>query len=265
MLFSLAMAGALVTACAPFAGLDILLARPERVIVVGEIHGTAEAPAAIGEIACVAAQNEPVIVALELEDTLQPTFDAFLAAPDALSARAALTGSSLLNRKFQDGRSSQAMLALLERLRQLKAEGFEVSVHAFQPLSLPNGETLDQSWYELNMGFALGQARHLRPDARVIALMGNFHARKTPFHVFPAGGVPATGHLPAGETFSLTIAQQGGSAWNCGDTECCVGPVLERYDSQARGVIFEPSEDGAYDGLLALGAWSASPPIDETD
>ncbi|MGA0544467.1 hypothetical protein ACO2Q1_04275 [Brevundimonas sp. VNH65] len=241
------------------------MARPERVIVVGEIHGTAEAPAAIGEMACVAVQNEPVIVALELEDTLQPTLDAFLAAPDAMSARAVLTGSSLLNRKYQDGRSSQAMLNLIERLRRLKTEGFDVSIHAFQPQSLPRGETLDQSWYELNMAFALAQARHQRPDARVMALMGNFHARKTPFHVFPAGGVPAAGHLPAGETFSLTIAQQGGSAWTCGDTECGAGPVLERYDPEARGVIFKPSEDGAYDGVLALGVWSASPPIDEAD
>lgn len=265
MLVGMSVVGALAAACVPIAGLDALLARPERVIVVGEIHGTAEAPAAVGEMACVAAQVEPVIVALELEDTLQSTLDAYLSAPDTQSARATLNGSTLLNRKFQDGRSSRAMLELLERLRQLRAEGSDVSVHAFQPLSLTRGEGLDQSWYELNMAFALGQARHRRPGARIIALMGNFHARKTPLHVFPAGGIPATGHLPESETFSLTIAQQGGSAWTCDDDECGAGPVLEKHDPEARGVILEPSQDGAYDGFMALGAWSASPPIEEAD
>lgn len=49
--------------------------------MIGELHGTAEAPHAVGEIACAAAERGPVVVALELEDTLQPTLDAFMAAP----------------------------------------------------------------------------------------------------------------------------------------------------------------------------------------
>lgn len=267
MVLALALAGAMAAtgACAPPAGFERLLRRPERVLVVGEIHGTAEAPAAVAEMACAAAGDGPVIVALELEDTLQPTFDAYLSAPDAASARAALEGSTLLNRRYQDGRSSRAMLEMMERLRQLRAGGRDVSIHAFQPQSLTRGRDLDQSWYELNMGYLLGQARHGRPEARIIALMGNIHARKTAHSALPTVGVPATGHLPARETLSLTIAQQGGTSWSCGDDECGVSPVLEKYDPEARGVILKPSEDGAYDGVLALGPWTASPPMDEAD
>ena len=260
-----AMAGAAAGACVPPAGLDVLLQRPERVIVIGEIHGTAEAPAAVAEMACAAAQAGPVIVALELEDTLQPTFDAYLAAPDTESARAALEGSTLLNRKYQDGRSSRAMLEMMERLRQLRAEGRDVSIHAFQPQSLTRALDLDQSWYELNMGYLLGQARHRRPEARIIALTGSYHARKTPHSAFPAGGIPATGHLPTTEIVTLKIAQQGGASWSCGADACGVSPVLETYDPEARGVILTPSADGAYDGVLALGSWTASPPMDEAD
>ena len=68
-------------ACAPPEGASTLLDRPEQVIMIGELHGTAEAPHAVGEIACAAAERGPVVVALELEDTLQPTLDAFMAAP----------------------------------------------------------------------------------------------------------------------------------------------------------------------------------------
>lgn len=267
MVLALALAGAMAAtgACAPPAGFERLLHRPERVLVVGEIHGTAEAPVAVAEMACAAAGDGPVIVALELEDTLQPTFDAYLSAPDAASARAALEGSSLLNRRYQDGRSSRAMLEMMERLRQLRAAGRDVSIHAFQPQSLTRGRDLDQSWYELNMGYLLGQARHRRPEARIIALMGSYHARKTPHPAFPAGGIPATGHLPTTEVVTLKIAQQGGESWSCGDDTCGVSPVLETYNPEARGVILTPSQDGAHDGVLALGPWTASPPMDEAD
>lgn len=267
MVLALVLAGAMAAteACAPPAGFESLLRRPERVIVIGEIHGTAEAPAAVAEMACAAAGDGPVVLALELEDSLQPTFDAYLAASDAVSARRALEGSTLLNRRYQDGRSSRAMLEMVERLRRLRAQGADVEIHAFQPQSLTRGRDLDQSWYELNMGYLLGQARHRRPEARIIALMGNIHARKTAHPALPNVGVPATGHLPAGETLSLTIAQQGGSSWTCDDEGCGVSSSLEKYDREARGVILTPSADGAYDGVLAVGPWTASPPMDEAD
>lgn len=263
-MIAIALAAAL-SACAPPPGTDMLLARPERVIVVGEIHGTAEAPRAIGEIACAASKQGPVVVALELEDTLQPALDAFVAAPDAASAFASLEGSSLLDRAVQDGRTSEGLLALLNRVRELKAAGRDIAVHPFQPLSSPRGAGLDQAWYELNMGYLLGQARHGRPDARVIALTGNIHAQKTPFARYPDIGVPATGHLPARETLSLKIAQQGGASWSCGPDECGVSPAMASYDPDARGVIWTPAEDGGFDGVLALGPWTASPPMGTED
>ena len=251
--------------CTPPQGTDQLLARSERVIVVGEIHGTAEAPHAIGEIACAASEKEPVVVALELEDTLQPTLDAFIAAPDAATAFATLAGSTLLNRAVQDGRTSEGLLKLLQRVRVLKASGRDITLHAFQPSSIGRGDSLDQAWYELNMGFALGQARQKRPDARVIALAGNIHAQKTPLARYPDIGLPAAGHLPTRETLSFKIAQQGGYSWSCGADECGVSPSNVRYDVDARGVIWSPAEDGGFDGVPALGPWTASPPISGED
>lgn len=228
---------AAIAACSPPEGTSALLERPERVIMIGELHGTAEAPRAVGEIACAASEQGSVVVALELEDTLQPTLDAFIAAPDDAGAVETLEGSTLLNRAVQDGRTSQALLDLLMRVRALKASGRDISLHLFQPSSLSRGEGLDQAWYELNMGYLLSRARQTRPDARVIGLAGNIHARKTAFEDYPDLGVPAAGHLPARETLSLKIAQQGGFAWNCSQDACGVNPSMASYDAEARGVI----------------------------
>ena len=248
-------------ACAPPDGVAELLDRPEHVIMIGESHGTAEAPRAVGEIACAAAERGRVVVALELGETLQPTIDAFMASPDQASALATLRGSSLTTRAVQDGRTSRALLDLLNRVRQLRASGRDISINLFQPSSLGRGDSLDQAWYELNMGYLLGRARQLHPNARVIGLAGNVHARKTAIERYPHIGLPAAAHLPARETISLKIAQQGGEAWNCSNDTCGVNPSHALYDENARGVIMTPPEDGGYDGVLALGPWTASPPL----
>jgi hypothetical protein len=260
----LGLLSAAIMACSPPDGTAALLDRPERVIIIGELHGTEQAPRAVGEIVCAAADQGPVVVALELEDTLQPTLDAFISQPDEASAFATLSDSSLLNRARQDGRTSRALLALLQKVRMLKASGRDISLHLFQP-SMTRGQELDQAWYELNMGQLLSEARQNRPDARVIGLAGNIHARKTPLARYPDMGIPAAGHLPKRETLSLVIAEQGGFAWNCGQDVCGVNPTMISHDAEARGVILTPLEDGAYDGLLALGPSTASPPISGED
>lgn len=260
----LGLLSAAIMACSPPDGTPALLDRPERVIIIGELHGTEQAPRAVGEIACAAADQGPVVVALELEDTLQPTLDAFISRLDEASALATLSDTSLMNRARQDGRTSKALLALLQRVRMLKASGRDISLHLFQP-SMTRGQELDQAWYELNMGQLLSEARQNRPDARVIGLVGNIHARKTPLARYPDIGIPATGHLPTRETLSLRVAQQGGFAWNCGRDACGVKPSFASDDGQMNGVVLTPVEDGAYDGLLALGPSTASPPISDED
>lgn len=246
-------------ACSPPDGTEALLAMAQPYIIVGESHGTAEAPAAFAEMVCAAAERGPVTIALELPTVMQPQLDAFLAAPDDAAALEALSGSHFMNPRMNDGRSSQAMLAMLLSVRQLHAEGRDVAFHAFQP-STPRPQELTQAWYELDMGHALAGAIYARPRSKVLAIVGNLHARKTGFARFPDVGVPAVGHLPAADVITLNVAQQGGTAWNC-QRECTVNPSRAVEDVDRRGVFLQPSEDGAYDGVLALGPSTASPPI----
>lgn len=245
--------------CAPPPGTDALLNLDKRIIVVGENHGTAEAPAAFAQMVCAASQRGPVTVALELPESMQPQIDQFLAASDDATAFSALAGTPFLDPKMNDGRTSQAMLMMLNSVRALKAAGRDVALHAFQP-SLPRPRELIQAWYEMDMGHLMAQAVYARPEAKVLALVGNLHAMKTAHPRFADVGLPAAGHLPTDDTVTLNIVQQGGTAWNC-QAECRVHDTREVYDADVRGVVLEPYAEGAYDGVLALGPSTASPPI----
>jgi hypothetical protein len=250
--------GALSPCDAP-AGTSLLLDTDSRIIVVGELHGTAEVPAAFAEMVCEAAQRGPVTVGLELPQGMQPEMDAFLAAEDDAAALLALEGTPFRDPRMVDGRTSLAMLAMLNRIRALRAEGLDVTIHLFQPSTARPAEFV-QSWYELDMAKALAVGIYARPESRVLVLVGNLHARKIGIAEIPEVGLPAIAHLPATEVLSLKVAQQGGEAWNCGP-ECGANSIRSTYDASARGVILEPDDEGAYDGLLAVGPTTASPPM----
>lgn len=249
------------SACGAPEGASAVIDDDRRFIVVGELHGTAEVPRAFGALVCEAATKGPVTVGLELPLRMKAQLDAFLNADSPESGLAALGGTAFFEPQFADGRTSVSMLELMESLRQLKMAGRDISIMPFQPSS--RMRDLPQSFYELEMGYLLSQAAVERPQARVLVLVGNIHARKTAIADIPEIGLPAAAHLPASETISLYVVQQGGEAWNCAPT-CGANPVPARYDAESRGVILRDYGDGAFDGVIALGPTSASPPAAAT-
>ena len=67
--------------CAAIPGATAILSdRSTRTIVVGELHGTNETPAAFADLTCLAASaGRRVVVALEHPTTDQPQIDKFIA------------------------------------------------------------------------------------------------------------------------------------------------------------------------------------------
>ena len=246
-------------ACAPPTDASQLWADPQtRFVVVGETHGTTETPAAFAELVCEASQTRPVMVALEIPQTMQPDLDAWMASDGATEARGRLLTLPWWGPERADGRSSQAMLALLERIRSLKSEGRDISLQAYQP-AIQRPEGFDQSYYENNMAGLLIEAAYARPDALVVVLGGSLHARKTVSELH--GFLFAVGHLNPKAVRSVRGAHQGGRTWACfGDNACGDSPIGGDADSALRGVLLAPVDNGAYDGLLALGPTTASPP-----
>ena len=245
--------------CAAPAGTGALLARPERILVIPDWHGAVEIPAAFFGIVCEAAKQGPVTIALEMPETDRVLFRNAMAAPTEEAARSAFLHGDFGNPRSTDGRNSVAMLDMMVGFWRLKAAGNDVVIHPFMPIeSVIRGR--DQAWWELEMAYGISRALADRPEARVLVFVGDLHARKKGYARFPDVGVPAAGHLHASDTFTLHIAQQGGETWGCSPTGCGPQSGRGRYDPDARGIILGPVEDGAYDGVLAVGPTTASPP-----
>lgn len=240
--------------CAPLPGAEALWAGPSRWIVVGESHGTAEAPAAYADLVCNAGDQRPVVAAVEQPESDQPLIDAFMASDGGGAARAALLKANMwLSR---DGRSSEAYLALFERLRLLMRDGRVSRVVAFQPAWRG---PFDAARYEVAMAKLL---RDASPDARtrVVALVGNVHAMLREVNFGGSAYMPAAGLLPKGETLTLNISPNGGSAWNCTNQGCGAHddawPPPRPYP---RGIVL--GGDTPWSGSFYLGlATTASPP-----
>jgi len=244
--------------CRPVAGSEALWQDDVRYVFVGETHGTAEAPAAFADLVCAALEQGPVVVSLEYSVELQPTLDAFMEADTEAEARAILAAYPHGPFVHHDGRGSEAMLDLLLRLRAMLREAADLSVVASVPNS-PRVEGFRQSYSEMDRAVLWGRQAMAAPQARVLVLVGRVHAEKTRRVGSPLG-LPAAAHIRPEETLSLTLAHQGGQAWICLD-ECGAAPIPESDDPTARGVVLAPRQDGKFDGLLALGPVTASPPV----
>ena len=95
-------------------------------------------------------------------------------------------------------------------------EGRVSRVVAFQPAW---EGPFDAVRYEAAMAKLL---RDASPDAgtRVVALVGNVHAMLREVNFGGKAYLPAAALLPKGETLTLNVSPNGGSAWNCTNQGC---------------------------------------------
>ena len=196
--------------CRSYTGLEQLWTRQSlRWIVVGEMHGTWEMPAAFRDIVCnAAAAKRPIVVALERSEMEQSDIDAFMRSDGGRDARSALLRSGTWsNKEMQDGRGSQAYLHLLDQMRVMHHAGGIEKVVAFQPAS---GDIAN---YEEGMAKRLQSASPSK-ETLVLAFVGNFHAMRIPMR----DNKPAAAYLPSAETFTINLQSSGGTAWNCAAT-----------------------------------------------
>ncbi len=251
-----AVLAASTAACPSLPGADRLLARTGLTwLFLGETHGTAESPAAAADLAaCAAAAGRPVVFAIEQPWTNQPAIDTYLRSNGDAAAHALLLRAPMWRRDAADGRSSVAMLDLIERLRLL-ARSRPLRIVAFDT---PVFEKYEPGLRDRLMGTDLRRVVPT-PGGLVIVYVGSAHAAKG---TVPAGPKPyraAADYLPADRTVSLLMLGNGGQAWNC--QERCGVHASGNERDRKRGVDMLRAPDGSYDGLLELGMrTTASPP-----
>lgn len=220
---------------------------PGRVLLVGEIAGTNEFPRLIGDIVELVLERVPqLIVGLEIpmtEDVSTPRFGPFFERPDELL----------------DGRSSTAMVELIERLaatpgaRTIAMDGPWVGPGA--PIPLEHIGLLDQPRDAVMAGRLLAEI-DLVPDAPVLVLAGGEHTTIDRAHR-TLGGLLAP-WFPT--LLSLQLLAPSGEAW----TLTHEGPGVRDVPAAADlpvGVEWarEVGPDG-FHGYVNLGAVTASLP-----
>ena len=255
--------------CRPVRGLEPLLRRG-NVLLFGELHGTRESPAFIGDVLCAAVGARlPLVLALEVPRSEQRAIDGFLASAGTPEDRAVLAAGAFWGREYPDGRSSEAMLALIEQARSLRRSSAELRVVTFAAAaSLPFRQ------HDRAMSDSLARAAGEAVDRVTVVLTGNVHARLARGMPYDSTFAPM-GHLLARRlagrsVVSLGMAHEGGEAWTCRAARddpdrfaCNAGPVEPQPGAAAWSVELatEAGPGAPYGGRYGVGPITASLPV----
>jgi hypothetical protein len=240
---------------APVRGLELL--RDDQLVLVGEMHGTEESPAFVARLLC-ERDERPSVLGLEIPASEQAALDAFLASDGEAPALRALVASPHWQRasQEQDGRSSLAMLALVETVRRARMAGRSIAVVAFD-VEPGTGDDRDRRMAQNQMA-----ARAAHPGAALIALTGNIHARTAKGTPWDPDLVPMGAHLRIADApvRSLDVVHAGGSAWVCMMGGTCGAAELPGKDRGPTPFVEAVTDRPGFDAVYYVGALTASPP-----
>ena len=251
----------LLSACAqmnrPDSGYSDCSAIPElaqgKLLLFGEMHGSIESPALIARLACSFSESREVAVGLEIKTSEQSSIDAYLASRGTSADREKLTSTAFWQ-DTRDGRASEAMLGLIETVRELKSRGKPVSVFAFD----------DQPGTDLERDVAIANGIrrfHLaHRNSTIIALMGNIHAMQKPFVLGEKELMPSGVLLKDLSPVSVYIAYPAGTISAC-MPECGTHVTKPVKGATGSFAIETGSPLGGYDYTIFLASISASPPF----
>lgn len=248
--------------CPEVAGIDPVL-EPGTVLLLGEIHGTREAPGIAAAVACLALEaGLDVVLALEIPADENDRAQRYLVSTGSEEDRRALLEGSFWGRANQDGRSSRAVAELLERARVLRGETDRLEVALFDRDAEEDAQARDRTKARALEGLATSA-----PDAIVVVLTGNVHARVglgTPWDPeFEPMGFLLRRALPRREIVALNLEHAGGEAWVCtGSAPSDCGPRSMRGSGTTRdvpSVRFDDSGD-PFHGVYSVGSLTSSPP-----
>lgn len=242
-------------ACLSAEAIDPAL-RTAPLVIFGELHGTRELPALVGDYLYYRVQQgEALTLALELPQDEQALLDAALA---DTAGRTALRTGRFWSRPRQDGRSSAAMLALLDRVRSMRASGAHIEVLALDPGG--RGSARDAGMAE-----RLRAHRARQPERPVVALVGNVHARRVPGNPIDPDFRSLAVQLADLSPLTLDVRHgEGGQFWGCRPDACGPQtlPVLEPWKTLAPGLRLLPARDtrSGHHGYWWVPRLSASAP-----
>ncbi|NVJ20142.1 hypothetical protein HUW62_02750 [Myxococcus sp. AM011] len=235
-------------------------------LLVGEQLGSREAPAVVGELVCqVAEAGLPVALGLSIPRTEQERVDRYLASAGAPSDQDALLEGRFWQRPYQDGRSSRAIMDLIDRVRAMRMAGLSVTLLAYDT-DLAGGSKRDG----LQAAFWNQRREAQRAEVQVI-LAGNTHTRTIAGTPWDQDFTPMAHLLKSRHLVVLEMSYAQGTRWGCdldreGKLQCGLigstpsGKVAALPGLSPSITSFDtPTPEGTH-GMLYVGALSPSLP-----
>ena len=230
------------------------------IVIFGEMHGTVETPAFVAQVTCVAAQNgNRVIVALEWPEDFQSRIDDYV--EGRVADLQAIKDTPFIS-MGSDGRTSNAMFALVRDVASMRATGHRVSVAAFDIAT--SGKYRADTTRDQAMADNVRSIASKNHNALILVLTGNIHSRKLRGTSWNAKLEPMTYLLRDLRPMTLNVAYDAGEAWVC-DAGC--GPLPLRGNAVALGIVstspmiaLDSRVDG-HDGYFYVGKLTASAPV----
>ncbi len=234
----------------------------ERIIVVGELHGTNEMPAFVSSLACAFLRTgKPLLLGLEVPTDRQPAINEYMESQGSPADRKKLVDSAV--GKLDDGRSSHAMLALIESMRKLRQAGAQVAVMGFDisvgdlPTPLYPNEPIWKGGRNMAMARNIESRARVYPDHIILNLVGGAHAGRRKGRDWDSE-YESMGYLLS-QRFAVHIiglASAGGTFWGCAKPDSagqlkCMTRATEAVGDNGEG----------YDAWVSIGTVSASIPM----
>jgi hypothetical protein len=200
-----------------------------KVIAIGEHHGNDKTPLIAGKIALALSQKDEVILALEIQKANQLGLDEYLKTGD----KYLLKLLAHFAREYQDGRSSMAIVQLLDMVRKNP----KIQIVAFDPDFNSSGQDRDTKMAEY-----LIEVISKAPQKRVVILAGNVHSATKIGNFFDVNykpmayqlsGIPNSS-INADDVLSVMTRYEFANIWACVDDKpknC--GPLKLNDDQSA--------------------------------
>lgn len=232
-----------------------------RLVILGEIHGTQEAPAFVEALTChFEKRGRNVVLALELPvDTLERVRTVSRGTVE----KKALGVIPFWKTDSPDGKTSVGMWQLLSaQLEREVLEGSRSKLYFFDTAADSN---LRGAQRETAMAANLEALLSRQAEtSTVLVLTGNLHSRKergVPWNKdFEPLAFLLRQHLPV--TFDL--AHLGGTAWTCSRTACDARAMKATHEAASfihGSGFYRDHSTNAHDGWFFVGTLSASPPL----
>ncbi|OYT90192.1 MAG: hypothetical protein CFE43_19450 [Burkholderiales bacterium PBB3] len=201
----------------------------QQIVLIGESHGTKELPEFTSGLVCsLLKDGRSVILALERFAEEHEHLQRYIESEGTASDKSALLGVHMWASRWQDGRSSEAMFALVEDIRKLRKSGQRVGILAMQKLDslqvpMTDAERAPLSFADNNiynilndraMADSLLSAAVLYRNYTIVGLAGALHVSTIKGNKRDPNYTPMAYVLnPMQPTFIIGVRQGGGEFW----------------------------------------------------